>query len=39
LLDATGRRYGGCEKLMMQLNKKGGCLSLMIEGVTAHVHD
>ena len=39
LLDATERTCGGCEKLMVQLNKKRGCLSLMIEGVTVHSHD
>jgi len=27
------RRCGGCVQLMMHLKKKGGCLSLMTEGV------
>jgi len=33
LLDATGRRCGGCRQLTVQLNKKEGCLSLMAESI------
>jgi len=32
-LDAIGRRSGGCRQLIVQLNNKKDCLSLMVESI------